>query len=94
SLDALQALCPNLRRVAVVVTWFGTDLRAGSCRVVPKVETARKHVRPEDWSVAGIAREAAEVVSTLPDGTPAYGGTPADAGLTRLVAELARRGLA
>ncbi|QGY05683.1 hypothetical protein MMSR116_30135 [Methylobacterium mesophilicum SR1.6/6] len=93
SLDALQALCPNLRRVAVVATWFGTDLRAGSCRVVPKVETGRKRALPEDWSVAGIARPAAEVVSTLPDGTPAYGGTPADAGLTRLVAELARRGL-
>ncbi len=40
SLDALQALCPNLRRVAVVATWFGTDMRAGSCRVVPKVEGA------------------------------------------------------
>ncbi|GJD95724.1 hypothetical protein OCOJLMKI_2938 [Methylobacterium iners] len=28
-----------------------------------------------------------------PDGGPAYGGTPSDAGLTRLVAELRRRGL-
>ncbi|KQS76763.1 hypothetical protein ASG32_26780 [Methylobacterium sp. Leaf361] len=94
SLDALQALCPNLRRVAVVATWFGTDLRAGSCRVVPKVEAADKRARPEDWRVAGITRDRAETVSTLPDGSPAYGGTPADAGLTRLVSELARRGLA
>lgn len=94
SLDALQALCPNLRRVAVVATWFGTDLRAGSCRVVPKVEAAHKRALPEDWRVAGITRDRAEVVSTLPDGSPAFGGTPADAGLTRLVAELARRGLA
>ncbi|MDP4004164.1 glycoside hydrolase/phage tail family protein [Methylobacterium sp. NEAU K] len=93
SLDALQALCPNLRRVAVVATWFGTDLRAGSCRVVPKVETAGKHTKPEAWSVAGITRDGAEVVSTLPDGTPAYGGTPSDAGLTRLVADLVGRGL-
>ncbi len=38
-------------------------------------------------------RDEAEVVSTLPDGTPAYGGTPSDAGLTRLVADLAARGL-
>ncbi len=94
SLDALQALCPNLRRVAVVATWFGTDLRAGACRVVPKVEGAQKRALPEDWRVAGITRDGAEAVSTLPDGSPAYGGTPADAGLTRLVAELARRGLA
>ncbi len=42
SLDALQALCPNLRRVAVVAAWFGDDLRAGQCRIAPKVETALK----------------------------------------------------
>ena len=93
SLDALQALCPNLRRVAVVATWFGTDLRAGACRIVPKVETRGKRTKPEAWAVAGITRDKAEVVSTLPDGTPAYGGTPSDAGLTRLVADLAARGL-
>lgn len=93
SLDALQALCPNLRRVAVVATWFGTDLRAGACRVVPKVETADKLTKGDVWSVAGFDRSQAEVVSRLPDGTPAYGGTPSDAGLTRLVADLARRGL-
>ena len=93
SLDALQALCPNLRRVAVVATWFGTDLRAGSCRVVPKVEARHKQALPADWRVAGITRADAEVVSILPDGNPAYGGTPSDDGLTRLVAELVRRGL-
>ncbi len=28
SIDELLALCPNLERVALVVSWFGTDLRA------------------------------------------------------------------
>lgn len=93
SLDALQALCPNLRRVALVASWFGTDLRAGQCRVVPKVEAAGKLTKGDVWAVAGLTREEAEVVSRLPDGTPAYGGTPSDAGLTRLVADLSRRGL-
>ncbi|KST59686.1 hypothetical protein AO398_16965 [Methylobacterium sp. GXS13] len=93
SLDALQALCPNLRRVAVVATWFGTDLRAGAAPGLPKVETRTKRTLPEPWSVAGITRDKAELVSTLPDGTPAYGGTPSDAGLARLVADLAARGL-
>src|SRR5690606_19495650 len=27
SLDELQMLCPNLEEVAVLVTWFGDDLR-------------------------------------------------------------------
>ena len=33
SLDELQAVAPNLERVAMVVAWFGTDLRCGQCRV-------------------------------------------------------------
>ncbi len=94
SLDALQALCPNLARVAVVVSWFGDDLRAGACRVVPKVEDGAKATTGDLWQVAGIPRAGAAVMSRAPDGTPAFGGTPSDAGLTRLVAELARRGLA
>lgn len=93
SLDALQALCPNLRRVAVVVAWFGDDLRAGRCRIAPRVETAAKTTNRE-WRVAGFTRETAATVSTLADGTgPAYGGTPSDAGLQRLLAQLAARGL-
>ncbi len=38
SLDALQALCPNLAHVALVVSWFGDDLRAGACRITPRTE--------------------------------------------------------
>jgi len=93
SLDALQALCPNLARVAVVVSWFGDDLRAGACRVVPKVEDGGKATAGDRWQVAGIPRAGAAVMSRAPEGTPAFGGTPSDAGLARLVAELARRGL-
>ena len=29
SIDELQALCPNLEWVTLVVAWFGDDLRAG-----------------------------------------------------------------
>ena len=94
SLDALQALCPRLERVAIVAAWFGDDLRAGRCRIVPKVEVAGKRTEGDLWRVAGIPRAAAAVVSTTPEGMPAFGGTPSDAGLTRLVADLARRGLA
>ena len=94
SLDALQALCPNLERVSVVVAWFGDDLRAGGCTIAPRVEVPAKATLGDDWSVAGLTRAEARVVSTAPDGTPAYGGTPSDAGLARLVAELKARGLA
>ncbi len=37
SIDELMALCPNLRHVALVVSWYGDDLRAGQCRILPGV---------------------------------------------------------
>ncbi|KQT58159.1 hypothetical protein ASG52_22160 [Methylobacterium sp. Leaf456] len=93
SLDALQALCPNLVRVSVVASWFGDDLRAGRCTVTPRVDSAAKVTKGADWAVAGRTRASADAVSRSGD-VAAYGGTPSDAGLTRLVAELTRRGLA
>ena len=59
SLDALEALCPNLERVSLVVSWFGDDLRAGHCAIAPRVETATKQTAGATWSVAGLdARDA------------------------------------
>ncbi len=51
--------------VSLVVTWFGSDLRAGACQIVPKVETATKTVKPADWAVAGFTRATAAVVSSV-----------------------------
>ena len=84
SLDELQALCPNLERVALVVSWFGTDLRAGHCRIVPGVEVAARRDETTEWSVAGISRAAAHLVSQA--GGPAFGGTPSDASVQRAIA--------
>ncbi|MET3693502.1 baseplate multidomain protein megatron [Methylobacterium goesingense] len=93
SLDALQALCPRLTRISVVASWFGDDLRVGACTIQPKVDNATKLTTGDVWSVAGLGRAQVGRVSAAPRGGPAYGGTPSDAGLTRLVAELRRRGL-
>ena len=92
SLDDLQAACPNLESVALVVAWFGTDLRAGECEVRPGVETLGKQTHPASWSVAGIGRAATYVVSQF-DGRPAYGGTPSDASVLHLISELKARNL-
>lgn len=93
SLDALQALCPNLRRVALVVAWFGGDMRAGACRIEPRVETRTKEIAAAPWSCAGWTRATARVVSQL-DGLPAYGGTPSDEAVLGALADLRARGLA
>jgi hypothetical protein len=94
ALDQLQALCPRLERVSLVVAWFGDDLRANRCTVAPRVETASKATSPAQWSVDGLTRSTARVVSPGPDGRPAYGGTPSDDSVQRAIAELTRRGLA
>lgn len=92
ALDELQALAPNLSRVAVVVTWFGTDLRCGECRVLPKVDSATKQTFGASWSAAGLDRSSAQIVSMV-DGRPAYGGTPSDQSVRELIGVLKARGL-
>ncbi len=93
SLDALQALCPNLKRVALVVSWFGDDMRAGACRIAPRVETRVKPISGQAWSCAGLTRDTAHLVSQIDD-KPALGGTPADESVRSALADLRARGLA
>ncbi|MBY6242847.1 glycoside hydrolase/phage tail family protein [Methylosinus sp. Sm6] len=52
--------------VSLVVSWFGTDLRAGVCQIVPKVETTAKDTAPADWSVAGYTRRGTAWFILLP----------------------------
>jgi hypothetical protein len=92
SLDELQAVCPNLERVAIVVAWFGSDLRANHCTLRPGVDSAIKQTHGGDWTVAGLERDEAYVVSTI-DGRAAYGGTPSDASVRHLITELGARGI-
>lgn len=92
ALDDLQGVCPNLERVAVVVAWFGSDLRAGQCIVRPGVDNNLKMTMPDVWSVDGVTRETAYVVSQV-NGRPAFGGTPSDNGVVALLHELKARGL-
>jgi hypothetical protein len=92
ALDQLQAQLPAVDHVTLVVGWFGTDLRCGQCQIKPGVEGAAKDTLPLTWSVAGVGRSGAHLIS-LKDGAPAYGGTPADAVVLQAIAELKRRGL-
>lgn len=92
SLDQLQAQAPNLKRVSLVVGWFGDDMRAGHCRVRPGVERRDKPTEPLVWSVAGAARGDAYEISQI-DGGPAYGGTPSDESVRQAIRELKARGL-
>jgi len=92
SLDELQAICPNLEHVAMVSSWFGSDLRCGECQITPRVEISLRNVQGQDWLVSGVERFRAQLVSRV-DGAPAFGGTPSDEGIIRTIENLKSRGL-
>ena len=91
SLNALEAELPSCGAASLIVSWFGDDLRCGTCTLTPKVE----HKEAEGsmpWSVSGLTRESAAQVLTQ-EGTPLYGGTPADASVIQAIREMRGRGL-
>ncbi|MFV2092702.1 MAG: glycoside hydrolase TIM-barrel-like domain-containing protein, partial [Hyphomicrobiales bacterium] len=94
SLDQLNAVVPGAKAVSLVSSWFGDDLRAGSCTVKPCVELIQKTVVPQDWRVNGVARASATEVSRDAQGRPALGGTPSDHTIVEAIVELKSRGLA
>ena len=90
SMDLLESTLPNCGTVALVVSWFGTDLRCGSCQIEPRVELKGKNTSPS-WGVAGINRGAATLVSYI-DGKPAFGSTPDDDSVVDAIQDLKARG--
>lgn len=92
ALDHLQADLPNVASVMLIVSWFGNDLRCGSCLIRPGVDRASKVTRPVSWRVGPVTRGEAYVVSTV-EGAAAFGGTPSDVSVIEAITELRRRGL-
>ncbi len=92
SLDALSEELPNCGAASLVVSWFGTDLRCGSCEIAPRVEQAELEATVP-WAVSGVSRAAAGVVP-LEDGRPVYGGTPTDASVLEAIAAMQASGQA
>ncbi|MBN9020584.1 MAG: glycoside hydrolase/phage tail family protein, partial [Rhizobiales bacterium] len=93
AIGELVDLCPNLESVALVVAWFGTDLRANHCEIRPGVVSRTVTNTPAPWRVAGQTRATAHLVSTH-DGKVAYGGTPSDSTVVAAIRDLKDRGLA
>ena len=97
SLDQLMVQAPNLKRVSLIVGWFGDDVRAGECRIRPGVENRTKATEPLTWEVAGLERGEAHLISQVDDGQggtgPAYGGTPSDESVRQAIRALKERGL-
>ncbi len=93
SLDQLQRDLPQVTDAALTVAWFGTDLRAGTCRLRPGVERRDRSTVPYAWRVDQTDRDAAHLISQT-EGSPNFGGTPADEAVLEGIAALKAVGIA
>ena len=93
SLDALTEELPRVGSAALVVSWFGDDLRCGRCTLRPKVEQTKRDGSPMRWRVSGLSRGSATRVPLDDDGRPIYGGTPCDASVVQSIQAMQARGL-
>ncbi|MEQ1670694.1 MAG: glycoside hydrolase TIM-barrel-like domain-containing protein, partial [Hyphomicrobium sp.] len=92
AIDQMQAALPNAKQISLVVSWFGSDLRAGNCQFKPGIEAVNKVTEPVSWSVAGQTRANGYLVSQI-DGRAAYGGTPSDQTVIAAIRDMTARGL-
>lgn len=97
ALDQLRTALPACRNVSLVISWFGTDLRVGSCTIRPGVETDTRLLGDAAaWQVNGLTRSDAYLVSQTrgEDGIdrPNYGGTPSDGTIIETIKTLKARG--
>lgn len=93
ALDQMENELPNVSSVSLIVSWFGTDLRASHCNLLPGVELRNKKTTPISWSVAGLTRANA-LVTSRNEGRAAYGGTPSDQTVIAAIRDLKARGKA
>lgn len=91
SLEQLEEELPNVGSVSLVVSWFGSDLRCGSCQVMPKVEQTVLDGTTMPWRAGGIARAGAQTVPQV-EGRVVYGGTPADASVIEAISAIRAAG--
>ncbi len=87
----LKAELPICDAVSLVVSWFGSDLRCGSCRIEPKVEQRSPDSDAMPWRVSGLGRGDAGLVSRAED-RPNFGGTPSDQSVVAAIRRLRAEG--
>ena len=88
----LVDLCPNLESIGLVAAWFGNDLRANHCEIMPGVVSRNISTAPNPWKAGGRTRANAHLVSQY-QGRAAYGGTPSDESVVAAIRDLNERGL-
>lgn len=84
SFEQLTEELPACGATSLVVSWFGNDLRCGSCQITPKIEKSEIEGSNMPWRVAGLTRASADEIAQ-DDGRPIYGGTPTDKSVVQAI---------
>ncbi|MCW0458962.1 hypothetical protein NB717_000030 [Xanthomonas sacchari] len=105
SMDLLAQTLPNCDTVAIVASWFGTDLRADQCEILPGWAKGDAWGRihwdggnSTQWMVDGSKWDGDGgrvwyITGAGPYGTePVYGATPSDNSIVEAIAFLKSRG--
>ncbi len=92
SLDSLNGELPACSAGALVVSWFGDDLRCGDCTLRPKIEQNQYDSSNMPWQVSGLNRLTAQLVPKDAEGAMIYGGTPADASVIEAILAMQQSG--
>ncbi|WP_226780992.1 baseplate multidomain protein megatron [Oceaniglobus trochenteri] len=93
SLEAMTGELPNCGATSLVVSWFGNDLRCGTCEIAPKVEQGNFEGVEMPWTVSGLTRGTAMSLPEV-DGKVIYGGTPTDQSVKEAITALRNAGQA
>ncbi|MGX9354136.1 baseplate multidomain protein megatron [Roseobacteraceae bacterium S113] len=94
SLDQLTEELPNAEAASMIVSWFGNDLRASECDLLPKVASRQQDGNQMPWAVSGLTRNSAQEIEEDADGRAIYGGTPADASVVEAIQAMQAAGKA
>lgn len=94
SLNAMKDELPNCGATSLIVSWFGDDLRCGSCQIQPKIEQNMLDGDSMPWSVSGLTRSTANLVPRDAGGNVIYGGTPTDQSVIQSIQALKDAGQA
>lgn len=92
SLEALTGELPACRATSLVVSWFGDDLRCGTCRIRPRVEQKQFDASNMPWQVSSLTRTAAGTVPRDGQDREVYGGTPSDQSVIEAILALQQAG--
>ncbi|MGR3460648.1 MAG: baseplate multidomain protein megatron [Roseovarius sp.] len=92
SLGALTAELPRVQATSLIVSWFGDDLRCGSCQIRPLVETRDFDAANMPWTVSSLTRAAADEVPKDAGDRVVYGGTPSDQAVIEAILALRQAG--